>query len=608
MLSSLAVFAVAASAVPPAAQAVLDQARAASGGDAWTSVKTSHEQMTLSTAGMKGSAESWEDVLTGRYLNHLTLGPSSEAEGFDGKKVWEQDTSKQSLERGDDDARQGAIDEAYRLSMAYWFPERWPAEVILAEPKTEGDHHLDVVRITPQGGRPFEMWFDSKTHLLDRVVEKAAQETRTTFFSDYRTVQGVKIAYVQRSTNGETKYDKETTLSKVVLNAPIDPLLFAMPAPPPPDYAFAGGKKSTTLPFELINNHIYIDVKLNGAGPFRVLCDTGGANVITPTVARKLGVKPQGALQGRGVGEKSEDVGLVKIGKLQLGDVTVSDQLFATFAMEPFEKVEGVPQSGLVGYEIFKRFVVTIDYQGKRLTLADPAAFQYQGKGTVVPFKFVGHDPQVDGQVDGVPGAFLIDTGSRASLDLMGPFVAKHGMADKYPSKVEGVTGWGVGGPARASVIRISALRLGGVEIKSAVAELSLQKKGAFSDEYLAGNVGAGVLKRFTLVFDYGHQKMIFEPNDSYGSPDVFDRSGSWINRDGKAFEVVDVIAGGPAARAGLKAGDRVVAVDGKAAAGMTLPELRARFRTEPAGTHIRLTVQSGGKSQDLTLELADLV
>jgi membrane-associated protease RseP (regulator of RpoE activity) len=262
----------------------------------------------------------------------------------------------------------------------------------------------------------------------------------------------------------------------------------------------------------------------------------------------------------------------------------------------------------LVGYEIFKRFVVTIDYQGKRLTLTDPPAFHYQGKGTVVPFKFVGRDPQVDGQVDGVPGAFLIDTGSRASLDLMGPFVAKHGMADKYPSKVEGVTGWGVGGPARSRVIRISSLRLGGVEIKSPVAELSLQKKGAFSDEYLAGNVGGGVLKRFTLVFDYGHQKMIFEPNDSYGSADVFDRSGTWINRDGKAFEVVDVIADGPAAKAGLKAGDRVVAVDGKAAAKMTLPELRTRFRTEPSGTRIRLTVESGGKSQELTLELADLV
>ena len=170
----------------------------------------------------------------------------------------------------------------------------------------------------------------------------------------------------------------------------------------------------------------------------------------------------------------------IQLGLHASGGHSVSDQLFATFAMEPFEKVEGVPQSGLVGYEIFKRFVVTIDYQGKQLTLTDPAAFQYQGKGTVVPFKFVGRDPQVDGQVDGVAGAFLIDTGSRASLDLMGPFVAKHGMADKYPSKVEGVTGWGVGGPARSRVIRIASLRLGGVEIKSPVAELSLQKKGSF--------------------------------------------------------------------------------------------------------------------------------
>src|SRR6202034_976367 len=110
------------------------------------------------------------------------------------------------------------------------------------------------------------------------------------------------------------------------------------------------------------------------------------------------------------------------------------------------------------------------------------------GSGTVVPFKFHDHVPQVAGSIDGVAGAFDIDTGSRATLDLFGPFVEEHGLRARYAPKIEGVSGWGVGGPARSQFARAGSLRLGDVEIKGPVVELTLQSKGAFSDKYVAGH------------------------------------------------------------------------------------------------------------------------
>jgi C-terminal processing protease CtpA/Prc len=80
---------------------------------------------------------------------------------------------------------------------------------------------------------------------------------------------------------------------------------------------------------------------------------------------------------------------------------------------------------------------------------------------------------------------------------------------------------------------------------------------------YVAGNVGAGVLKRFNITFDYPHQQLIFEPNANHDKPDVFDRSGMWLNQSADGFEVMDVIPGGPAATAGIKIGDRVLTIDG---------------------------------------------
>jgi carboxyl-terminal processing protease len=70
----------------------------------------------------------------------------------------------------------------------------------------------------------------------------------------------------------------------------------------------------------------------------------------------------------------------------------------------------------------------------------------------------------------------------------------------------------------------------------------------------------------------------------------------------------MDVVANGPAAKAKLRVGDRVVAVDGKPAPGLSLAELRERLRTEPVGTRVELTVESRGKRRTAIVVLADLV
>jgi membrane-associated protease RseP (regulator of RpoE activity) len=188
------------------------------------------------------------------------------------------------------------------------------------------------------------------------------------------------------------------------------------------------------------------------------------------------------------------------------------------------------------------------------------------------------------------------------------PFAEKHDLVARLNANVEGVTGWGVGGPAKGLLARVKTLHLGAVAVQNSVAELSLQTHGSFISPYVAGNVGAGVLKRFNITFDYPHQQLVFERNANYDKPDTFDRSGMWVNKAGDNFEVMDVIASSPAAAAGLKVGDKISSVDGRAAGQVPLPELRARFRTEAPGTRIKLTVQSGTQTRDVVLVLKDLV
>jgi hypothetical protein len=433
---------------------ILARAKAAAGGPACDAIRTLHLKAKFRAGGLNGTAESLQDVLTGRHLERFQLGPASGAEGFDGAMAWSQDASGQARAEEGGDARLGAIDEAYRSALAYWYPRRWPAQIEDAGEREESGRRFMTLRITPKGGRPFELWIDAATMLIDRTIEKAAIETRTTFLSDYRAVDGVKLPFASRTTNGDPRYDQFVTIDTVVLNVPVQDAAFKLPAPPPPDFSIAGGKISTAVPFELLNNHIYLDVKLNGKGPYRFLCDTGGVNIITPELAKELGVTSEGALEGRGVGEKSEDIGLTKVEKVQIGDATIANQVFAVYPLGPFGAVEGVPQFGLVGYEVFKRFVAKVDYGNGLLTLWLPAAFTYKGTGTVVPFAFNEHIPQVDGSIDGFRGKFDIDTGSRGSVTILAPFAEKNHLRDHFGTVVPAMTGWGVGGPARGLLAR----------------------------------------------------------------------------------------------------------------------------------------------------------
>jgi C-terminal processing protease CtpA/Prc len=101
---------------------------------------------------------------------------------------------------------------------------------------------------------------------------------------------------------------------------------------------------------------------------------------------------------------------------------------------------------------------------------------------------------------------------------------------------------------------------------------------------------------------------MIFEKNANYAKMDAFDRAGMWMNEADRGFEVMDVFAESPAAEAGIRVGDTIVAVDGRPVTSLTLPGVRQRFRTDAPGTKVTLKIRTGGAEREVMLTLRDLV
>jgi hypothetical protein len=590
-----------------AAHAALARFKQATGGAAWDAVHTLHTTGTLEAGGLTGSFESFEDLPTGRHVSSFRLGPVSGSAGFDGASPWTLDQSGSTHVTDAAQARAAGVSEAHRAARGFWYPERVPAEMRLERQVEEGGRRFEVVHVAPEDGRPYEMWIDTGSGLLDRVVEEGSNEVVTTFYGDYRRAGDLVLPHAIRSSTGDPEYDSRLAVTQVRVGAAEPAQRYARPGSEIADVEIAGNRDTVVLPFELVNNHIYVQARLNGKDPVRLLVDTGGVNLLTPAAATALGIEFEGAMEARGAGDESVSMALAKVDSLSLGDATLRDQVFYVIDLGRLEEVEGIPFAGLVGFEVFKRFAVTIDYADRRLTLVRPERFEYRGQGTAVPFVFEHRIPQIEGTLDGIPGTFTIDTGSRASLTLHAPFVAEHGLLARYAPTVEAMTGWGVGGPVRSHRARAGELTLGDVTVPGVATDLFTGDRGAFAARHVAGNIGGGVLARFTVTFDYARQRMYLEKNRLFDQPDTHDRSGVWINRAGNAFTVEDVVPASPAAQAGVRVGDRITAVDGKAATALSLADTRARWRSAAPGTRVRLRIENAQGKREVTIALRDL-
>ena len=580
---------------PPDPVAILAAAKNASGGAAWDALKTLHSKVNIRTAGLAGTAERWSEYETGRSKVVYSIGPVTGAAGFDGKVAWSQDASGQSQVETVDAARELAVNAAYRDRLAFWYPERAPARITYKERANADGADFDVVRITPEGGRPFEFWINTDTKLIERLVEREAQETRTETYMDIRDISGVKIPFRVRASRGDPRYDELVVVDAMDFNEPATGVQFAQPGAPKPDFVFPSGRASVEVPFEVHSGHLFLKVMLNGKGPFRMLFDSGGVNVLLPQVLAQIGAKAEGAMSGSSAGDGKQDVGVTRVDRMEFGGIVLERQVFATFDLDAFmRRVEGLDDiAGVVGYELFKRFPVKLDYEHSRAIFYDPAKFRYAGTGARLPILFRGTNPQARGRVDGIDGVFHIDTGSRGSLTLTLPFVEANDLTTKYGAKLETISGASVGGHVRALLARVATLQLGDITVQKPVTSLSLQDRGALADPDLAGNIGFGILRQFNITFDYPNSVLYFEKNANYGHPDVYDRSGLWLERGAKGYDVVDVVAGGPAAAAGIKAGDLIVGINGKAWTAMPLSAVRAELRAAP-GRKVRLKMDTG--------------
>ena len=355
------------------------------------------------------------------------------------------------------------------------------------------------------------------------------------------------------------------------------------------------------IPASFVHNLIFIPVRINGGNASLFELDSSAERTsIEPARARDLGLPVSSA-------QTIDHAELTMAGlRLGLGALPV-------IARKNFAETTGQAAHGVLGRDFFDHAVIVVDYLRQTVQILDPATYKYEGQGKSFPVTGGAASALIraKGNISGrksFDADFEINTALDSAIVFYQAYMdskkisAAHfkAVSASYPELDEG---------SKIQVGRIKDFQIGAYTVEEPVALFSQANSKSGASPKIAGEIGGDFLRRFSVVFDFPHQRLILEPNLQINHTAQEDMSGLSILAKGanlKIFEIVQVRPGTPGADAKLKEGDIIAGVDEEAAADLTLSAIRDLFRQ--VGHEYKLLIDRHGQSLTITIKMRRLV
>jgi hypothetical protein len=143
------------------------------------------------------------------------------------------------------------------------------------------------------------------------------------------------------------------------------------------------------IPFRLVENAIWLEVRVNNSRPLNFILDTAATtDVVNRRVAEELNL-PLFAMRTRPnvAGDGVTSVAFAPDVQIAVGDANYLNPRIGVVPLDSISRTFGEVFDGALGYDLLSRWVVTIDYQQHKLVLHSNAAFDYRGSGLTIPLR-----------------------------------------------------------------------------------------------------------------------------------------------------------------------------------------------------------------------------
>jgi predicted aspartyl protease len=259
--------------------------------------------------------------------------------------------------------------------------------------------------------------------------------------------------------------------------------------------------------------HLLVRPVVNGKAAGWFIFDTGaGICVISTPKKDELGLVDAGELDAVGVGGAAK-TRLYRAERVQLGPMTMRNHPVMLTDLSFLTPHLGEEISGVIGYGVLSQCVAEFSIADATISLHDPKTYALrEGAGAWEEMKIIERVPRIHANVEGNDGLFRIDTGANSSITLHEPAVRKWKMLEGRETTQAKLGG--VGGFVKARRGSVKDVTLGGVRHEDVKAEFAVEAKGTFAKEAIDGNIGAGLLSKYTMVLDYAGQRICLRARD----------------------------------------------------------------------------------------------
>jgi predicted aspartyl protease len=357
-------------------------------------------------------------------------------------------------------------------------------------------------------------------------------------------------------------------------------------------------REPVVMPIDLSSGRPVVDVMVAGRGPFPMILDTGaGRTVLYADLAAELELEVTGKSRiGDPTNPDAHEVDVVTVPFLQVGDALFERIEAVAWELPPGMSLPGT--RGILGIPTFADCLISIDYAKSEVRIEEGALPAADGRSVLDMKDTLISVPL---QVDGMTVDAHLDTGNGGEYVL----------PKAFESKLSIVAGTEFSGRGmRAS---------GPIEFSGGVIDTSLsvgsfvvdKPRVNFDPKLQYGNLGRAFFEQCAITIDQANRRLRVRPLN-VAVPAV---SKKVENRGGKrrlgagmrpldgSLSVAFVEPGSLGERAGLRAGDLLLEVDGSA---VTFADAKALTDALDADDAFTLTVERGSERVDLEVPAAE--
>ena len=307
------------------------------------------------------------------------------------------------------------------------------------------------------------------------------------------------------------------------------------------DFLLENNATKATVPFKLINNLIFIPIKVNGV-ELNFLLDSGVEETILFSMEERQEVSFNNVekIKLRGLGSEEEIEGLKSTKNiLETHGLKSNDHMVFIILDQSFNLSShiGIPVNGIIGHKFFRNNLVEINYQKKKIivhTKSDKFQQKLERKFEKVPITIERSKPYLVAMATvnniQIPAKLLIDIGNSDAFWIFENDKIK--LPDKnFPDFL----GKGFSGDIEGHRAKIDEFSIDKFDFKKPIVSFpdSISIRNVKMVPGRIGSVGGEVLKRFTLVLNYKEKELYLKKNSRFSEPFTYNKSGITIQHNG---------------------------------------------------------------------------